>query len=175
MTDDDNDHNANDVGLAAVPWGHPQRFILVIANPSAPPRAFAGAIRCSSLQHIYTDMPCASNCSSKRHRMEFVRNPQTDWCAPERASGIRIRDCAGSISNCVPRRPELSATDVTAKSSFARLYLGSFWETIANICHQALGAHTPTVPVVAISWFSWNNFSSSGPSNFLQVSARLDR
>ena len=71
-----------------------------------------------------------------KHRVEFVQNLRTDQCAPERAPGLNIRDCARSLNNCVPRRPEQNAIDVTAKTIFEpeRLYLVSLrnnWEDLS--------------------------------------------
>jgi len=73
--------------------------------------------------------------------------------APERTPGLPIKDCVGSLNNFVPRRPDLSATDLTAKTIFELLYLNSFWKTIGKICHHVLSAHTPIVHVEAISRF----------------------
>jgi len=55
----------------------------------------------------------------------WVWNPQAS--APitsgTRVLGLPIGDCAGSSNNLVPRGTKLSATDVTAKAFFERLYL----------------------------------------------------
>ena len=87
-----------------------------------------------------------------KHRVEFVQNLRTDQCAPERAPGLNIRDCARSLNNCVPRRPEQNAIDVTAKTIFEpeRLYLVSLrnnWEDLSPC------PHTPTTHSAAISQF----------------------
>ena len=43
--------------------------------------------------------------------------------AGARVLGLPIRDCAGRFNNCVPRRPKLSAIDITGRAIFERLYL----------------------------------------------------
>jgi len=42
---------------------------------------------------------------------------------PSRVQRLPIGDCAASPNNCVPRRPKLSAIEVTAKAICERLYL----------------------------------------------------
>jgi len=44
---------------------------------------------------------------------------------PWRVPGLPIRDCARGCNNCVHMRAQMSATDVTKKILFERLYLVS--------------------------------------------------
>jgi len=88
-----------------------------------------------------------------KHRVEFVQTPRTDQCAPERAPGLNIRDCAGSLHNCVPRRPELNAIDVTAKTIFERLYLVSLRNNCEDLSPCPRHPHSHSSRCVYFSMF----------------------
>ena len=126
-------------------------------------------ILCRSCQKPRVDMPLCGELFVRTTPCGVREKPTNRLMCSREGTWLPIRDCAGSLNNCVPRRPELSATDVAAKTIFECLYLVSCWETIGKICHHALGAHTPGVHVSDISRFLCKILSQVAPQFVCQT------
>jgi len=83
-----------------------------------------------------------------------------------RVPGLPIRDCARNNNNRAQMCPKLSATDVTEKTFFERLYLFSKIGTFGSRVNCPYAPTTPTVHSTTISLFLWIFFPWMAPQFF---------